>query len=157
MKRGTPLTRRTPLSPGTKGLARTGGLSRTPMTQGRPQAAQRKPAARDTGPDAETRAVVHARSGGWCERAACRRQAVQIHHRRPRGTGGSKAADTNLASNLLHLCLEDHGWIEHNRVAAKVLGLLLPSRSCPAEEPVLTRHAPVPVLLDDTGAWRPVG
>lgn len=157
MKRGGPLHRKAPLSPGTKGLTRTGGLSRTPMTPSESKPAKRKPAARDTGPSAETRAVVHARSGGWCERASCKRQAVQIHHRRPRGAGGSKAADTNLASNLLDLCLEDHDWIEHNRTAAKALGLLLPSRSCPAEEPVETRHAPVPVLLDGTGAWKTVG
>jgi 5-methylcytosine-specific restriction enzyme A len=57
-----------------------------------------------TGFDPATRNVILGRAGfvgPWvcCERCGDWNATVQCHHRRPRGMGGSRAADTNLASN----------------------------------------------------------
>lgn len=52
-----------------------------------------------------------------------------IHHRRPRGMGGSKRPETDLPANLLTLCGSGttgcHGYIESHREEAYEQGLLL--------------------------------
>lgn len=118
-------------------------MRRTPMRTRR----------RSTGPSLSVRQLVEARSGGRCEFAACPSGGVHDHHRRPRRMGGSKAADTNTAANLLKLCLPHHEWVESNRAAATEMGLLLPSTADPSAVPVYTRHSAQPVLLDDLGQF----
>lgn len=80
--------------------------------------------------------------------------AVAIHHRRPRGSGGSKRTDTNRPPNGLATCDPCHLWVELNRERAFGFGWLLHQAQVPAEEPVLRRG--VWVLLDDAGDFERV-
>lgn len=73
------------------------------------------------------------------------------HHRRPRGQGGSRRLDTNLAANGLSVCPGCHDWIEHHRAEAKQQGWLLEQHQTPSETPVLRRG--VLVRLDNHGGW----
>jgi 5-methylcytosine-specific restriction protein A len=97
------------------------------------------------------RQMVHARSRMRCERCQCSLvwAGGQVHHRRPRGSGGSRAKDTNRPPNLLHLCVTCHSWIESNREKALALGLLVHQGATPATVPVTL--AVGRVLLDDAG------
>lgn len=101
-------------------------------------------------------AIVLARSAGLCE--ACGAVGTNTHHRRPRGSGGSKDPATNRPSNLLRLCGSGttacHGHIEANRRWAYDLGLLVRQNASPAEVPVLLLR-PGWVYLDDFGNYLP--
>lgn len=60
----------------------------------------------------------------WVRCEGCGRwfdaEVVDGHHRRPRGAGGSKRPDTNLASNGLMLCrVYCHPWAESQRDEAR--------------------------------------
>lgn len=144
------LTRHTPLPRG-KGPQR-----RTPLKRASAKRAQqviRAKRPRDTGPSAKVRGIVRERSGGQCEFAYCLSEAIHVHHRRPRGDGGDPRPETNRPSNLVHLCLDHHLWVESYREEAGALGLLMPwETKRPAGVPVALRHGRV--LLDDEGGWR---
>lgn len=151
MKRSE-LARRTPLARGSSQLRRA-PIKRVAAVRSRTAAGKpRRP--RDTGPNRRQRALVHKRSGRQCEFRACLERAVHVHHRRPRGAGGDPRPETNQPSNLVDLCLDHHLWVESNRVEAALLGLLVDWGADPAARPVVTRHHPGPVLLDDEGGWR---
>jgi 5-methylcytosine-specific restriction enzyme A len=76
--------------------------------------------------------------------------ATQIHHRRPRGMGGSKRVDTNTASNGLDVCHSCHEYIESHREEALGQGWLLPQHAVnPSIHPVHLRGWTV--YLDDDG------
>lgn len=96
---------------------------------------------RATGPTVDTRKLVHARSGMECER--CGRSLMwepsEIHHRLPRGMGGSSNPVINLTSNLVHLCRPCHSWAESNRDDARRDGLLVPFGWNPADVAVRIR------------------
>lgn len=81
------------------------------------------------------RDLIRARSDGRCERCGIY-PGVQIHHRRPRGAGGSTAPDTNTASNGLHLCFRCHSQVESKRDMALALGYLVRQGQSPSEVPV---------------------
>lgn len=91
---------------------------------------------RYTGPTEDVLEAVRIRSRGYCE--LCGDFATQVHHRRPRGLGGTRDPQINLPSNLLHVCLGCHGYIEAHRAEALTNGWLV-SRygGDPAEAPVL--------------------
>ena len=107
-----------------------------------------------TGFSKHTRELVFLRSGGRCERCGLIELAMQYHHRRPRGMGGSRATDTNGAANCVLLCVYCHRDIEAYREAAIDFGFLVPQGKKPAETP-LRRHKKW-VLLDDFGYVTPV-
>lgn len=128
------------------------------------RAAQRP---KDTGPSPRVRAAVLARAGGCCE--VCRARlhhedtgwvaAHSVHHRRPRGAGGSSRADTNTPANLLLLCGSAttagcHQWVESNRTRALDLGLLLTQGQHPAEVPVHLDPDGPPVMLTVDGTYQ---
>ncbi len=89
----------------------------------------------------KTRDAVIAREGGHCAR--CLRHYLivggQVHHRRPRGAGGSRLPSTNGLANLVLLCPADHRWVESNRLLATQQGWLCPSWADPAAWPVERR------------------
>ena len=89
-----------------------------------------------TGFPVKVREQVMNRAMQRCERCALTSNAYQWHHRRPRGAGGSKAADTNTAANCLLLCVPCHAWIESNREEALHDGWLVRQGHKPAEMPV---------------------
>lgn len=86
--------------------------------------------------------LLRVRSGNRCEivSAACLagargaldalpRSAISIHHRLPRGSGGTRRPETNSLARLMLACGTGttgcHGWAESNRTAAEVRGILL--------------------------------
>lgn len=103
---------------------------------------------RDTGPDARTREIVRQRSErfGYPRCEACGFPGVDhIHHRRPRGIGGSRLPDTNDPGNLLALCAVCHASIESDRERAYSFGWLVRQGVKPAD---------MPAFIHDLGmAW----
>lgn len=61
----------------------------------------------------------------------------EVHHRRPRASGGSSAADTNTPANLVLVCVDCHRWAESHRERARADGWLVRQGSDPAAVPVL--------------------
>lgn len=111
---------------------------------------------RNTGPDRSVVELVRGRAGERCERCAWMLHgAGQIHHRVPRGMGGSKAAWINRPPNLVLLCLQCHAWAESYRESAMDAGWLVLRRRDPAETPVHSVLHGV-VLLTDDGLIIPV-
>ncbi|URM87380.1 HNH endonuclease [Gordonia phage Banquo] len=96
--------------------------------------------ARKTGPDARTVAAARERAGGLCERCGFA-ECQQVHHRRPRGMGGTRDQAANALSNLFYVCYPCHRWIEENRAEALEDGYLVSRLSpvAPADVPVLYR------------------
>jgi hypothetical protein len=98
--------------------------------------------------------AVHKRSQKRCERCGTD-QALRysLHHRKPRGMGGSKDPAINSPANILLLCGSGtegcHGWVESNRMEAYADGLLVYRIDDPAETPVTLRYGTV--YLDDVG------
>jgi len=97
-----------------------------------------------------TRATVLIRSQGCCER--CGRSLANIpasvHHRRPRGMGGTRDPEIDAPENQVALCGSGvsgcHGWVESHREQAIEHGWLVPRRD--------PRHPrDVPVFI--AGGW----
>lgn len=93
-------------------------------------AARRAPAAR-TGPTTATRGRVLERDGFRCVRCgvSIEGRPHNVHHRDPRGMGGTSDPAANSPANLITVCGSAttgcHGWIEGNRAAAAELGFLV--------------------------------
>ena len=85
-----------------------------------------------------TKAAAAERSAGLCEVCGSAR-AFDYHHRRPRGMGSTKRADTASLAACLHICRHCHTLIESHRNLATLLGWLVPSTFDPASQPVLRR------------------
>lgn len=105
-----------------------------------------------------TSAIVKGRAGGRCERCGtAHSQFWSVHHRKPRGMGGSRDPELTQPSNLLLLCGSGtqgcHGWVESNRAEAYAVGLLIRGRVSPILVPVKLRYGLV--TLDDVGGWQP--
>lgn len=115
----------------------------------------------------KVRDLVRGRGVDCCERCGVHAPRGQgnLHHRRPRGMGGTRNPELNQPANLLWLCGSGttgcHGDIESNRAAALAAGWLVPRYKRPTEIPVEIWDAGlgrrVPVLLDNDGGWREAG
>lgn len=108
-----------------------------------------------TGFTADVRAIIIEREGGRCARCgALTLHGGQIHHRRPRGMGGSSWREaTNLPANGLHLCAVCHRMIERDRETAYKLGWLVHHYELPSE--VLVLYRGLWMRLDDDGSLNP--
>jgi 5-methylcytosine-specific restriction endonuclease McrA len=84
---------------------------------------RRKPLTRRT-PLRSRRRRLPVKPSGFCVAAlpGCHGRAVHVHHRKPRGRGGSDAA-----ANLAALCASCHRWIHEHPAAANARGWLLHS------------------------------
>lgn len=98
----------------------------------------------------ETRLIVIQRAGYLCEKCLGplgTLEGMSVHHRRPRGMGGTKRPGINEAENLLALCGSGttgcHGRIEANRAESYSRGLLLRTGA----------NAHTTPYLDDRGDW----
>jgi len=104
----------------------------------------------------QVRAMVEEREGGRCAR--CGRPGNQAHHRRPRGSGGSRRPSTNGVANGLWLCPDCHRFIEANRTIALELGWLIAQEDTecpePADAPLVYRG--VWMYLTNDGCLDPV-
>jgi 5-methylcytosine-specific restriction endonuclease McrA len=78
----------------------------------------------------------------------------ELHHRRPRGSGGSKDPKTNLPSNGVLLDPSCHRWVESNRELARERGFLVRQGNDPAMQPI--DHAVFGLAYLNTDAtWTP--
>lgn len=81
-----------------------------------------------------------------------------IHHRRPRGMGGSRDPQVSSPVNGVVLCGSGttgcHGWVEANREDARLMGWLVPQWRNPAEVPV--RHHGHGWAWPRANAWVPL-
>lgn len=101
-----------------------------------------------TGFTPKVRRIIIDRADRYCERCGeC--LGEEIHHRRPRGSGGTKRESTNLPSNGLYLCRDCHSFCELKRDEARKCGWLLRQTQDPATVPVFYRGTWV--VLDDLG------
>jgi hypothetical protein len=114
-----------------------------------------------TGFSPDVRRAILARSENYCEVMApgCALMATDIHHRRPRGMGGTVRPESNLASNGLAICRACHLRCESMRNWARENGFVLLQSDNPAEVPVWWRcgwdgSRKALVLLDDIGGKR---
>lgn len=91
--------------------------------------------------DDHTAALILARSSGSCEVMSqhCVHILSEIHHRRPRGMGGSRRPDTNAAANGLAVCRRCHDYVEAKRTWAHINGFLVLQGDDPTEVPVWWR------------------
>ena len=113
-------------------------------------------------PSPQVRQTVYARSQGRCERCGASAYGGALHHRRPRGMGGSRRPETNRPANLVLLCGEFspgalsgcHETVESRRDMARACGWLVRQTQDPACVPVLTTAGWV--FLDDEGGYQPV-
>lgn len=110
-----------------------------------------------TGFSKKTRDVVYERAGECCEVCGRHARGGSLHHRRPRGMGGTKDPASNAASNAVLLCGSGttgcHGDVERYRLTSLADGLLLSQRQDPATTPVQLRYGLV--LLHDDGTYSP--
>jgi hypothetical protein len=113
---------------------------------------------RSTGFPPATLELVTARSSGNCEVMAtgCTLLVEQYHHRRPRGSGGTRRPETNQASNCLACCRRCHERCESMRTWARENGFLVTQHQDPKLIPVNWRCAEDSgrkrfVLLADNG------
>jgi 5-methylcytosine-specific restriction protein A len=77
----------------------------------------------------QNRQTVQGRAFGRCERCLKATLCGHLHHRRPKGLGGSKAPDRHDVSNLVYLCPDDHSWAHNNPLDAIAAGYLVPRSS----------------------------
>jgi 5-methylcytosine-specific restriction protein A len=86
-----------------------------------------------------------------CERCGVWREDIQLHHRLPRGRGGTRKPSTNQAANGLALCQTCHHFVESYRNDALELGLLISQfdRRPPTEIPVQLDGGLYYLLADD--------
>ena len=75
------------------------------------------------------RQLVQGRAFGRCERCLEATLCGHLHHRRPKGLGGSKAPDRHDVSNLVYLCPADHSWAHGNPSEAAESGFIVPRSS----------------------------
>lgn len=75
----------------------------------------------------DTLELILARSQGQCEimSQVCSFHVSDVHHRRPRGMGGTNEPSANLASNGIAVCRRCHMWTESQRTWALENGFIL--------------------------------
>lgn len=110
------------------------------------------------------REIVADRDGDECARCGRYLWKRSVHHRLPRGMGGSNSViginRTERASNLVTLCGTGttgcHGWIESHRALAYASGWLVHRDSDPATVPLIDVIGRT-FLLDDGGNKTMIG
>jgi 5-methylcytosine-specific restriction protein A len=103
---------------------------------------------RTTGPSRKVRDLVLARDEAACIVCGLS-ESLQLHHRRPRGMGGTRRDNTNSPACLVTLCFPHHQAVESERTFASLLGLLVAQQEDPSTVPL--RYQRRWVLLTDDG------
>ncbi|MBF6374499.1 HNH endonuclease [Nocardia farcinica] len=122
-----------------------------------PKSRPRAPRRRYTGATPAVLMLVKSRAGGRCERCAAPiPTTAEVHHRIPRGMGGTRDPRVNRPSALVVLCPQCHRRIESYREKARLDGWLVRRTSNPTEVAIESRlHGRV--LLADDGSVVSVG
>ena len=95
--------------------------------------------------------LVAERAGWSCEVCGKPVTSPQIHHRRPRGMGGTRRKDSASPANALFLDMECHTWIESNRYTSLTQGFLISQSAVPSGEKF--RHHEGWKYLTDAGGY----
>lgn len=83
----------------------------------------------------KAKTLVNDRDGGRCLK--CFGDAEAVHHRIPRGMGGTSDDEVNYdPANLISLCAKDHAWVHENPGEAYQAGFLVHRWEDPASIPV---------------------
>jgi 5-methylcytosine-specific restriction enzyme A len=123
-----------------------------PKVQPRRPRESKSPKRRYTGASPVVLLLVKTRSGGRCERCAWSVPVdAEVHHRVPRGMGGSKDPRINLPSNLVNLCAACHRWAESYRSAAYRDGWLVHRTAEPNATPIESKLHGYVLFADDGG------
>lgn len=98
---------------------------------------------RETGPSVATRKTVIERAAGHCERCGAAITGMySLHHRKPRGMGGTKDPAINSPANLVLLCGSAtspntcHTNVERFRASAITTGFIVPQAGDPEAIPI---------------------
>jgi hypothetical protein len=129
---------------------KTGLRAKAPIKRGTPKTQRYV----DTGPDDDTKELVKQRANYGCERCGLARGQV-IHHRDPRGAGGSSRPEVNAASNLVWICNPCHERVESRRLEAIGDGFLISDGFDSLTFPVRLHYGLV--RLDDAGGCKRLG
>jgi len=110
----------------------------------------------------KTRNIVVERAKGNCELCGSAVNNPNLHHRKPRGMGGTKNPASCSPSNAMFLHFQCHEWVESNRTKSYEMGYLVRQTEESNKKPVL--HHSGWVLLNNDGsittldpAWVPEG
>ena len=87
--------------------------------------------AKRTGFPTRVRNLINKRAQHRCEICGIRKRDMQIHHRKPRGMGGTSDERVNEPSNGLLLCASCHGFVESSRGDAYRMGWLVRGEGLP--------------------------
>jgi len=124
--------------------------------QGKGRKPRRKPAKRSKRVSQAVRAQVLQRATYKCERCGIPLSKgfyYSLHHRTPRGMGGSREERLNLPSNLVAICGSGttgcHGFIESNREMAEREGWLVSRYEESAEIPIFIYGVGWRYLMDE--------
>lgn len=98
----------------------------------------------------KTRRLIQERANDRCEICGARALNHQIHHRRPRGMGGSKDKASGTPANGIWVHPSCHARIESNREEALSNGWLVRQGKNPAETPF--RRYDRWVILNEDGS-----
>lgn len=101
------------------------------------------------------RDLIEARAGGVCELCGVL-PVAQIHHRRPRGMGGTSDPGTNRAANGLALCSCCHDVVEGRSVLHPQLGRVRGSRAESERKGWLISRLS-PDAPDEVPVWTAIG
>ena len=99
---------------------------------------------------------VFLRDGGKC--LWCLGEAADVHHRRPKGMGGT--SDPYIAfgvANLVSLCRSCHDYIHAHPAEGYRLGYLVHSWDDPAEIPIVLKPGTHYIRLRSDGEFEKVG
>lgn len=104
----------------------------------------------------QTRQIIYDRANRCCERCGRYAEGGSIHHRRPRGMGGSKDPASASAANGVLLCGSGttgcHGVVESYRATAIGVGWLVRQGVDPTTVPI-PHHTLGPVFLSPDGMY----
>ena len=119
-----------------------------------------------TGFPPDVQSAIMARAYNNCElmlAPSCSYKAETIHHRKPRGMGGTSRREINYADNGLLACNVCHATVESRREWSLKHGFLVSQFRDPADVPVWWRCAKTSdgkkkmVLLDNMGGKTEIG
>ena len=106
----------------------------------------------------KTAQLIEDRANGYCEFCFYpATEEMQIHHRRPRGMGGSKDPVTASPANGVWVHYHCHRAIEENRQHSLATGYLVHQHRDPRDIPVMMPQVTAfGMLLDDEGGYEPL-
>lgn len=102
----------------------------------------------------KTRRLIRERAQDRCELCGTPVQDAQIHHRRPRGMGGTKNPESRSAANGMYVHLRCHQRIELNRADALRKGWLI-LQSGDLSQPIRLHHGWA--VLHEDGSYDALG